>query len=883
MTQINCTIPIRVEVRGRLSETQLDELASTLIASVQSRIARAEEMVREGRVDGDFRLDAIPREILDEARLSEGTYTVPSYDNGGERVRVPVRSGGMTRDSITDVTCNYAFYFSGDAYERVAEDYLKRWYPGYVHFDARSFEQMFDILARDIQRQARRGTRVHIGEIIIVTHASAVGGLIIPLTRDQRGLPRSRRRYFSPWDLRALQQDFRSGLYQRFRRARRTVVRALSSQTRIIVRGCRFGLSSDGLDALRIFLGGHPTVFAPRGYQGFEPLPIGRGHSILRNPVEAFDFLVDQGYIPEDLRDLSDQEKKRRFLLNELHLRDVVSTEFFLMTKEDYESYERLRARRRDFSAEAEPLKRRPFESGEELVGANVPSGGEFWGLSSAPYIPDPELDALTLRQLEARARRLSDPYQPQNAAMLLRLRAAWDRRAGRVVVSGSDNPDDQLPGGRDDPLYGLLPPPGTFIIDSLILHQDAAVYPDPSAPYYDVFEEETLPYHLPSEAVQRQARVAEGADVLNEVAREGLASLRSGESMFGRRGHVSPLPDGLRLWNFGVGSADLRPQFRDSLTQLAQRAASDPLLYVLVDGHTSTTGSQSGNQVLGQRRAESVRQFLMQAGVPAARIVALSQGQMQPLEVDQRGGNVLLEQAAHNRRVEVRLVQAVDINRIAGQVIQGADAPGRAVGWQGRPTEPGTDWISPALTIGEIVSNVAAEIASYIAGAFLLELSFTFAGMALSIAGYLYTLHQAYEAQESAARRRGLELGVRVLVFWVTSREPVRLPITARQLEDRIVPHWDLGREWESQILYSPPFPSAVIRALRASLGVVASAINAAIRHVEAVFRRRLHEAGLNDAQVEAAVERYGDRLRRKVIERFIQQALDMMSNRRQ
>ncbi|MBO5696682.1 MAG: OmpA family protein, partial [Alphaproteobacteria bacterium] len=48
----------------------------------------------------------------------------------------------------------------------------------------------------------------------------------------------------------------------------------------------------------------------------------------------------------------------------------------------------------------------------------------------------------------------------------------------------------------------------------------------------------------------------------------------------------------------------------------------------VSVVGHTDTAGSQSYNYALGGRRAEAVQRMLIQYGIPASQIVAVSAGE---------------------------------------------------------------------------------------------------------------------------------------------------------------------------------------------------------------------------------------------------------------
>ena len=71
----------------------------------------------------------------------------------------------------------------------------------------------------------------------------------------------------------------------------------------------------------------------------------------------------------------------------------------------------------------------------------------------------------------------------------------------------------------------------------------------------------------------------------------------------------------------------------------------------VEIAGHTDARGSAQYNLMLSEKRAEAVRRYLIEAGIPAQRLRARGYGESQPL----RSGNDTVSYAA-NRRVELRL-----------------------------------------------------------------------------------------------------------------------------------------------------------------------------------------------------------------------------------
>ena len=77
------------------------------------------------------------------------------------------------------------------------------------------------------------------------------------------------------------------------------------------------------------------------------------------------------------------------------------------------------------------------------------------------------------------------------------------------------------------------------------------------------------------------------------------------------------------------------------------------PSLRVEIIGHTDDTGDRTYNLGLSERRAESVRNYMIGKGIDASRIEARGAGPDQPLVPnDQPGGR------QKNRRIEFRILQ---------------------------------------------------------------------------------------------------------------------------------------------------------------------------------------------------------------------------------
>jgi outer membrane protein OmpA-like peptidoglycan-associated protein len=98
----------------------------------------------------------------------------------------------------------------------------------------------------------------------------------------------------------------------------------------------------------------------------------------------------------------------------------------------------------------------------------------------------------------------------------------------------------------------------------------------------------------------------------------------------------------------FPVDSAKLSPEAEERLTAFADKLKTDNRnVYLEIQGHTDSRGSASLNQRLGEERAEAVRLFMNQHGVPLNRMATISYGKEDPA-----ASNKTRTGRAQNRRV---------------------------------------------------------------------------------------------------------------------------------------------------------------------------------------------------------------------------------------
>jgi len=79
---------------------------------------------------------------------------------------------------------------------------------------------------------------------------------------------------------------------------------------------------------------------------------------------------------------------------------------------------------------------------------------------------------------------------------------------------------------------------------------------------------------------------------------------------------------------HFERDHASIRSEDLDRLRAAATALKADPTLVVTIEGHTCSLGTRPYNVALGNRRANAVKDYLVSAGVPANRLLTVSQGE---------------------------------------------------------------------------------------------------------------------------------------------------------------------------------------------------------------------------------------------------------------
>jgi outer membrane protein OmpA-like peptidoglycan-associated protein len=127
-------------------------------------------------------------------------------------------------------------------------------------------------------------------------------------------------------------------------------------------------------------------------------------------------------------------------------------------------------------------------------------------------------------------------------------------------------------------------------------------------------------------------------------------------------RGLIVSMPDVL----FDFNKYTLKPEARERLARISGIVLAYPDLKLQIEGHTDSIGSDEYNQTLSEKRADTVRAYLVSSGVSPDNVAARGMGKADPI-----GDNSTAAGRKLNRRVEMI---------VSGDVIGSQITPGTQV-----------------------------------------------------------------------------------------------------------------------------------------------------------------------------------------------------------
>ena len=158
--------------------------------------------------------------------------------------------------------------------------------------------------------------------------------------------------------------------------------------------------------------------------------------------------------------------------------------------------------------------------------------------------------------------------------------------------------------------------------------------------------------------ATQTEAQLAEARQ---ELARRDAAAQERIETMHAElaklaqtrtteRGFIVTLP-GLF---FDSGKSALKAGARNTLSKIADQLRTSADLRIAIEGHTDSVGTEELNQALSERRAATVRDYLVSRGLPAERMTTTGLGEAAPVAANDTASG-----RQQNRRVELIIAQS--------------------------------------------------------------------------------------------------------------------------------------------------------------------------------------------------------------------------------
>ena len=132
-------------------------------------------------------------------------------------------------------------------------------------------------------------------------------------------------------------------------------------------------------------------------------------------------------------------------------------------------------------------------------------------------------------------------------------------------------------------------------------------------------------------------------AELRRQMAGTGVDVVRDGDNI------TLNMPGNI---TFAFDSSNLQPQFLPVLDNVAGTLSQYNQTIVEVAGHTDSVGTDSYNQALSERRANSVASYLGSRGIMQQRMIVVGAGETRPIASNDTDAG-----RAQNRRVEITLV----------------------------------------------------------------------------------------------------------------------------------------------------------------------------------------------------------------------------------
>ncbi|WP_279128997.1 OmpA family protein [Helicobacter winghamensis] len=139
--------------------------------------------------------------------------------------------------------------------------------------------------------------------------------------------------------------------------------------------------------------------------------------------------------------------------------------------------------------------------------------------------------------------------------------------------------------------------------------------------------------FSIPFGTYAREVEVVEEVEIVEEVAQPTLSHI-----------HTFSV-------QFPFDSSVVAPEYNAEIKDFAQSMKENPSQTAIISGHTDSTGNDEYNQKLSERRANAVKDAIIEEGVQAERLQAKGYGESKPI-----ADNATKEGRQENRRVEAEI-----------------------------------------------------------------------------------------------------------------------------------------------------------------------------------------------------------------------------------
>lgn len=108
----------------------------------------------------------------------------------------------------------------------------------------------------------------------------------------------------------------------------------------------------------------------------------------------------------------------------------------------------------------------------------------------------------------------------------------------------------------------------------------------------------------------------------------------------------------------FSFNSAEVKESGKEYISSLAREIVSHPYDKIVISGYTDDIGSHNYNMILSGKRANVVKDILIQNGVPSERIITIGKGSSEPIVFCKQKNRVQLRECLQpNRRIVLTVI----------------------------------------------------------------------------------------------------------------------------------------------------------------------------------------------------------------------------------